>query len=163
MISLRESGCLNCPAWLNDGRSSKLADNHFTVNKIVPYSVYKSRLVIQGVRFLRVVTYFMKPPSRWRTSNATEGAEKIPNDTLQVREEFASLGPMVVICVFCCISVDATNWSEFFQFSTTLLHGQELIWSILSLVSNACWTHDLREKRETLGRIFAAGLRVYDE
>lgn len=57
MISLRESGCLNCPAWLNDGRSSKLADNHFTVNKIVPYSVYKSRLVIQGVRFLRRMYY----------------------------------------------------------------------------------------------------------
>lgn len=62
MISLRESGCLNCPAWLNDGRSSKLADNHFTVNKIVPYSVYKSRLVIQGVRFLRR-TYYTKRSS----------------------------------------------------------------------------------------------------
>lgn len=42
-------GCLNCSAWLNDGHSSKLADNHFNVNKTVPLSVYKSCLVIQGV------------------------------------------------------------------------------------------------------------------
>jgi len=51
-------GCLNCSAWLNDGHRSKLADNHFNVNKTVPYSVHKSRLVIQGVRLLVVKLMF---------------------------------------------------------------------------------------------------------